>query len=96
MNIKRLLSVSILLAVNSTLYAQTDLDKTAQQIAAEMIPGWNLGNTLEANRDFAITEGMSSHLVSAPCASPAHGYGDISVIPKTIPSMRRGCNVYAR
>ena len=59
MNIKRLLSVSILLAVNSTLYAQTDLDKTAQQIAAEMIPGWNLGNTLEANRDFAITEGAT-------------------------------------
>ena len=59
MNIKRLLCVSILLAVNSTLYAQTGLDKTAQQIAAEMIPGWNLGNTLEANRDFAITEGAT-------------------------------------
>lgn len=59
MNIKRLLSVSILLAVTSTLYAQTGLDKTAQQIAAEMIPGWNLGNTLEANRDFAITEGAT-------------------------------------
>ena len=28
--------------------AQSGLDKTAQQIAAEMAPGWNLGNTLEA------------------------------------------------
>ena len=59
MIIKRLLSVSILLTATSTLYAQTGIDKTAQQIAAEMIPGWNLGNTLEANRDFAITEGAT-------------------------------------
>ncbi|MBR1502802.1 MAG: glycoside hydrolase family 5 protein [Prevotella sp.] len=57
MNIKRLLSVNLLLAAAVMLHAQTGLDKTAQQIAAEMMPGWNLGNTMEANRDHPITQG---------------------------------------
>ena len=36
-------------------FAQTGLDKTATQIASEMMPGWNLGNTMEAARNYAIT-----------------------------------------
>ena len=55
MNIKRLLAICVSSISVWTLSAQTGFDKTAQQIADEMMPGWNLGNTMEAVRNYPIT-----------------------------------------
>lgn len=55
MNIKRLLAICVCAISVWTLSAQTGFDKTAQQIADEMMPGWNLGNTMEAVRNYPIT-----------------------------------------
>ena len=55
MNIKRLLATCVCAISVWTLSAQTGFDKTAQQIADEMMPGWNLGNTMEAVRNYPIT-----------------------------------------
>lgn len=55
MNVKRLLSVCMLITSACILHAQSGLDKTAQQMTNEMMPGWNLGNTMEA----AITWGSN-------------------------------------
>ncbi|MBQ7422176.1 MAG: glycoside hydrolase family 5 protein [Prevotella sp.] len=48
---KRFIKAGILalLAVCHTAQAQTGMDQTAMQIVAEMAPGWNLGNTMEAS-----------------------------------------------
>ncbi|MBQ8657337.1 MAG: glycoside hydrolase family 5 protein [Prevotella sp.] len=45
---KILLTITLLLTQLTVLTAQTGLDKSATQIASEMMPGWNLGNTMEA------------------------------------------------
>ena len=55
MNIKRLLATCACAISIWTLSARTGFDKTAQQIADEMMPGWNLGNTMEAVRNYPIT-----------------------------------------
>lgn len=49
--------------LTTSLAAQTGLDKSAQQIAEEMMPGWNLGNTMEANNNvttFSNSGGLAS------------------------------------
>ena len=45
---KKLLSTFAFLILSVSLSAQNGFDKSAQQIANEMMPGWNLGNTMEA------------------------------------------------
>ncbi|MBQ9677140.1 MAG: glycoside hydrolase family 5 protein [Prevotella sp.] len=45
---KRLLTICILITSACILHAQSGLDKSATEIAKEMMPGWNLGNTMEA------------------------------------------------
>ena len=52
---RKLLIIGMCLASVGMLHAQTGLDKTATQIASEMMPGWNLGNTMEAARNYAVT-----------------------------------------
>ena len=52
---RKLLIIGMCLASVGMLHAQTGLDKTATQIASEMMPGWNLGNTMEA----AVTWGSN-------------------------------------
>ena len=52
---RKLLIIGMYLAYAGMFYAQTGLDKTATQIASEMMPGWNLGNTMEA----AVTWGSN-------------------------------------
>ena len=52
---RKLLIIGMCLASAGMLHAQTGLDKTATQIASEMMPGWNLGNTMEAARNYAVT-----------------------------------------
>ena len=47
MNMKSFLTVVLALCWLTTANAQGGLDKTAIQIASEMMPGWNLGNTME-------------------------------------------------
>lgn len=44
---KTLILIGLLLTMTSAM-AQDGLDKTASEIASEMMPGWNLGNTMEA------------------------------------------------
>lgn len=52
---KRLLTICILITSACILHAQSGLDKNATEIAKEMMPGWNLGNTMEA----AVTWGSN-------------------------------------
>lgn len=52
---KRILSLLCCISVSIILYAQSGLDKTSVEMAKEMMPGWNLGNTMEA----AITWGSN-------------------------------------
>ena len=52
---KRLLTICMLITSACILHAQSGLDKSATEIAKEMMPGWNLGNTMEAARNYAIT-----------------------------------------
>ena len=49
---KKLILAVTLAAATVTATAADGLDKTAAQLAAEMGPGWNLGNTLEATRNW--------------------------------------------
>ena len=55
---KRYLHIIAALLVINFCQAQNGLDKNATQLAKEMMPGWNLGNTMEAS-----PSGVS-HLVS--------------------------------
>ncbi len=50
---KRLLLALAVAASAATATAADGLDKTAAELVAEMSPGWNLGNTLEATRNWA-------------------------------------------
>ena len=47
--------IGIALMVAGSTFAQSGLDQTATEIAAQMAPGWNLGNTLEGARTWAVT-----------------------------------------
>lgn len=49
-----LLTVTTLLSL-FTVHAQTGLDKSAQEMANEMMPGWNLGNTMEGAMTWGAT-----------------------------------------
>ena len=48
---RKLLIVLSLFAVLQT-QAQKDMELTALEIAQRMMPGWNLGNTLEAGKSW--------------------------------------------
>lgn len=52
---KRTLSFILFFSISLILSAQSGLDKSATEIAKEMMPGWNLGNTMEA----AVTWGSN-------------------------------------
>ena len=58
-----------MLFLTMTMNAQTGMNRTATQIAADMAPGWNLGNTLEAGNNqnnFTNKGGLSAETYWQP------------------------------
>ena len=102
---RKLLIIGLCLASAGMLHAQTGLDKTATQIASEMMPGWNLGNTMEAAVTwgsnpaavFNNNGGLASETVVLKLSEyHVHGCSDISVTPPTIPLTPLGWHVSNR
>lgn len=46
---RKILTIIICMVAMMPLHAQKNMELTAQEVAQRMMPGWNLGNTLEAN-----------------------------------------------